>query len=61
MRRACFIATASGGGKTTTNSVVLYALRNYCKTRRTLEAELARSPVVRLRTEAEVAAFLSDL
>jgi adenylate kinase family enzyme len=37
-----------------TNSVVLYALRNYRKTRRTLEGELARFPVVRLRSAREV-------
>jgi adenylate kinase family enzyme len=41
-----------------TNSVVIYALRNHAKTRRTLEAELARFPVTRLRTQAEVDAFL---
>jgi adenylate kinase family enzyme len=41
-----------------TNSVVLYALRNHRATRRTLAAELARFPLVRLRTPAEVEAFL---
>jgi adenylate kinase family enzyme len=43
-----------------TNSVVLYALRNYRRTRRTLGAELARFPLVRLRTREEVDRFLSD-
>jgi adenylate kinase family enzyme len=37
-----------------TNSVVVYALRNYRKTRQTLAAELARFPVVRLRSTHEV-------
>jgi adenylate kinase family enzyme len=37
-----------------TNSVVIYALRNYRKTRRTLAAELTRFPVVRLRSTREV-------
>jgi adenylate kinase family enzyme len=37
-----------------TNSVVIYALRNYRRTRRTLAAELARFPVVRLRSPREV-------
>jgi adenylate kinase family enzyme len=43
-----------------TNSVVIYALRNYRKTRRTLANELARFPVVRLRTTADVDAFLRN-
>jgi adenylate kinase family enzyme len=43
-----------------TNSVVFYALRNYRTTRRTLEAELGRFNVARLRTPAEVEAFLSS-
>ena len=37
-----------------TNSVVIYALRNFRKTRRTLDAELARFPVARLRSTHEV-------
>jgi adenylate kinase family enzyme len=37
-----------------TNSVVIHALRNYRRTRRTLAAELARFPVVRLRSTREV-------
>jgi adenylate kinase family enzyme len=37
-----------------TNSVVIYALRNYRKTRRTLAAELTRFPVVRLRSTRDV-------
>jgi adenylate kinase family enzyme len=44
-----------------TNSVVVYALRNHRRTRRTLASELARFPVLRLRTQAEVDRFLSDL
>jgi hypothetical protein len=44
-----------------TNSVVIYALRNYRRTRRTLAAELTRFPVARLRTSAEVDRFLRDL
>jgi adenylate kinase family enzyme len=43
-----------------TNSVVIYALRNYRKTRRTLAKELTRFPVVRLRTTADVDAFLRN-
>jgi adenylate kinase family enzyme len=43
-----------------TNSVVVHALRSYRTTRRTLEAELARFPVRRLRTEADVERFLRD-
>jgi adenylate kinase family enzyme len=43
------------------NSVVFYALRNHSTTRRTLDCELARFPLARLRTPAEVDAFLSDL
>jgi adenylate kinase family enzyme len=41
-----------------TNSVVIYALRNYRKTRRTLAAELTRFPVVRLRSTREVDVLL---
>jgi hypothetical protein len=37
-----------------TNSVVIYALRNYQKTRRTLAAELTRFPVARLRSTYDV-------
>jgi adenylate kinase family enzyme len=37
-----------------TNSVVIYALRNHRRTRRTLAAELARFPVGRLRSTREV-------
>jgi adenylate kinase family enzyme len=44
-----------------TNSVVVYALRNYRRTRRTLEAELARFPVARLRSPAEVETFLESV
>jgi hypothetical protein len=36
------------------NSVVIYALRNYRETRRTLTAELTRFPLVRLRSTREV-------
>ena len=43
-----------------TNSVVVYALRNYRTTRRALGRELARFPVARLRTPAEVERFLND-
>ena len=43
-----------------TNSVVIYALLNYRKTRRTLAAELTRFPVARLRTRAEVEDFLAS-
>jgi len=43
-----------------TNSVVLYALRNYRRTRRTLRRELARFPLARLRTQEEVDRFLTD-
>ena len=43
-----------------TNSVVLYALRHYRDRRRRYAVELARFTVVRLRTQAEVDAFLSD-
>jgi hypothetical protein len=42
------------------NSVVIYALRGYRERRRTYPSELARYPVVRLRTPAEVERFLSD-
>jgi adenylate kinase family enzyme len=44
-----------------TNSVVVYALRNYRRTRRTLEAELARFRVARLRSPAEVETFLESV
>jgi adenylate kinase family enzyme len=37
-----------------TNSVVIYALRNFRRTRQTLEAELTRFPVARLRSTREV-------
>jgi adenylate kinase family enzyme len=37
-----------------TNSVVIHALRNHRRTRRALAAELARFPVVRLRSTGEV-------
>jgi hypothetical protein len=37
-----------------TNSVVIYALRNFRKTRRTLNAELTCFPVARLRSTREV-------
>ena len=40
------------------NSVVFYALRGYRKRRRMYPSELARFPVVRLRTTAEVKRFL---
>ncbi len=43
-----------------TNSVVFYALRNYRTTRRTLEHELTRFNVARLRTPPEVERFLSS-
>ena len=43
-----------------TNSVVLYALRHYRGKRRRYAIELARFPVVRLRTQADVDAFVSD-
>jgi adenylate kinase family enzyme len=42
------------------NSVVVYALRGYRKRRRTYAADLARFPVVRLRTSAEVDEFLRN-
>jgi adenylate kinase family enzyme len=42
------------------NSVVVYALRGYRERRRTFPEELARFPVVRLRTTAEVEWFLSS-
>jgi adenylate kinase family enzyme len=44
-----------------TNSVVLYALRNHRTTRRTLETELARFEVARLRSTAEVDGFLRSV
>jgi hypothetical protein len=44
-----------------TNSVVVYALRNYRRTRRTLEAELARFRVARLRSPAEGERFLESV
>jgi adenylate kinase family enzyme len=43
-----------------TNSVVVYALRNFRRTRRTLETELARFRVARLRSPAEVETFLES-
>jgi adenylate kinase family enzyme len=44
-----------------TNSVVIYALRNFRQTRRTLEAELiGRFPVARLRSTRAVERFLSS-
>jgi adenylate kinase family enzyme len=43
-----------------TNSVVIYALRNFRKTRRTLDAELARFRVARLRSPREVECFLRN-
>ena len=42
------------------NSVVLYALRHYRDRRRRYAVELAHFPVVRLRTQTEVDAFVSD-
>jgi adenylate kinase family enzyme len=42
------------------NSVVIYALRNFRKTRRTLAAELTQFPVRRLRTTAEVEELVSS-
>jgi adenylate kinase family enzyme len=44
-----------------TNSVVVYALRNYRQTRRTLEVELAGFRVARLRSPAEVERFLESV
>jgi adenylate kinase family enzyme len=44
-----------------TNSVVVYALRNHRTTRRTLETELARFEVARLRSTAEVDGFLRSV
>jgi adenylate kinase family enzyme len=43
------------------NSVVVYALRNYRRTRRTLEAELMQFRVARLRSPAEVETFLESV
>jgi hypothetical protein len=43
-----------------TNSVVIYALRNFRNTRRTLERELTPFNVARLRTTREVDDFLSS-
>jgi adenylate kinase family enzyme len=43
------------------NSVVVYALRNYRRTRRTLEPELARFRVARLRSPAEVESFVESV
>ena len=43
-----------------TNSVVIYALRNYRTTRRVLEVELARFHVARLCSTAEVEEFLGS-
>jgi adenylate kinase family enzyme len=42
------------------NSVVIYALRNYRTTRRTLERELTPFNVARLRTTRDVERFLSS-
>jgi adenylate kinase family enzyme len=44
-----------------TNSVVVYALRTHRTTRRTLETELARFRVARLRSTAEVDRFLRSV
>src|SRR5262245_42733982 len=44
-----------------TDSVVVYALRNYRRTRRTLPAELARFRVARLQSPTEVEAFLQSV
>jgi hypothetical protein len=38
----------------------VYALRNYRRTRRTLEPQLARFRVARLRSPAEVESFLES-
>ncbi len=43
------------------HSVVVYALRGYRKRRRRYASELARFPLLRLRTTAEVEQFLRDL
>ena len=43
------------------SSVVVYAVRGYRKRRRRYASELARFPLVRLRTTAEVDRFLRDL
>jgi adenylate kinase family enzyme len=42
------------------NSVVVYAVRGYRRRRRSYEIELARFPLARLRSQAEVDRFLSD-
>jgi adenylate kinase family enzyme len=42
-------------------SVVVYAVRGYRKRRRRYASELARFPLLRLRTTAEVERFLRDL
>jgi adenylate kinase family enzyme len=44
-----------------TNSVVIYALRNHRRTRRTLEVALSRIRVARLRSDAEVDRFLGSV
>ena len=44
-----------------TNSVVIYALRNYRRTRRTLAVELRRFRVARLRSDAEVDGLLASM
>jgi len=44
-----------------TNSVVIYALRNYRQTRRTLEVELSRFRVARLRSDTEVDRLLESV
>ena len=42
------------------NSVVAYAIRGYRERQRRYETDLARFPVIRLRTQREVDRFLSD-
>jgi adenylate kinase family enzyme len=42
------------------NSVVAYALRGYQRRRNSYELELARFPLLRLRSQAEVDRFLND-
>ena len=63
MRRVAIIASASGNGKTALvgrDSLFLYALRSHFRRRRDWPARLARYPVVRLRTPADVEAWLHD-
>jgi adenylate kinase family enzyme len=43
------------------NSVVVYAVRGYRRRRRAYEVELARFPLARLRSQAEVDRFLRGL